>query len=627
MNNFYSNNSLKLLTLLLILLNINLLHGQGSYPVLEDIPENQLDEEVKLLGEFDNRLLYFDIVDNETKLWVSDATPAGTFQIGDAEQSRISLIEISDNTAYFTEKIGSDYHISALTIGSNNLVSLYSTNKNIRNALIWNGSIYYIVDSSTSFSGDDLVKFDPANSTTEILFTSDFGGIRGLGATNTEVMFIASMDEGKMLGKTDGTIANTSTFHMLYPAGSEFSSTAFMQSDGDKMFFAYHPNNNPYNLWVSDGSSTGTMILKEYDSPIFGTPDNPFAFLNGKFYFILREAGAPSGNTFDLHVSDGTVEGTFNLNPFSSGYLKPRQLTAFNDKVYFNRLFGNWSLMATDGTISGTETIIPSFTNISQTIGVSYDNGLYNGSLVVRAKSANTGTELFISDGTLAGTTLLSDAIPGTGSSNPSQFTQVGDLLYFTTSINSEQHLWVYDPDFDPISCLNFALDNLIVSNVMGANLGSIQVQVSGGAEPYSYQLNGGTSTLNPLFEDLPVGSYSLLITDANGCSIETQGNVDTETNILNHSLINSFKVFPNPATSENLSIQMSFADKVEKINLEIFDLLGKRIFQQKNINVIQNDFNHSIPVHNLSSGEYLLFVSNKNKRLVSEKITIMNLD
>jgi len=571
MNKYYTNNSLKLLFLFLFLLNLNLLHSQGSYPVLENIPENQLNDDVELLGELGNRLLYLDIVDNKKKLWVSDATPTGTFQMGDPEQSRISLITITDNAAYFVEKIGNDYHISK---------------------------------------------------------SSDFGGIRGLGATNTEVMFIASMDTGKMLGKTDGTIANTATFHTLYPAGSEFSSTVFMQSDGDKMFFAYHPNNNPYNLWVSDGSSTGTMILKEYGSPIFGTPINPFAFSNGKFYFILREADSPAGNTFDLHVSDGTIEGTFNLNPFSSAYLKPRQLTAFNDKVYFNSLYGNWSLMATDGTVSGTETIIQSFISQSVVIGQCSDNGLYNDSLVIRAKSADAGTELFISDGTTAGTTLLSDVNPGTASSNPSQFTQVGDLLYFTTYINSERHLWVYDPDFNATACLNFTLDTILVSNVIGSNLGSIQVQVSGGAEPYSYQLNGGTTTSNSLFEDLPVGNYTLLITDANGCTIEAQKNVevDLETNILNHSLINSFQIFPNPTVSKDLTIKISFANYIEKIDLEIFDLSGKKIFQQMNINVIGNDLNYTIPVHNFLSGEYFIFISNENKRLISEKITVVNL-
>lgn len=624
MNHYYVKNSLKLLFLCLFLLNTGVIYSQEAYPVLEQITENKLDEESKLLGEFDGRLLYFDVIAGQTKLWVSDATPTGTFQIGVSGQEDISLISMEANASYFVEKIADDYHISVLMAGSDNLVSLYNTDENIRHALLWNGSIYYIRESATFSSRDDLVKFDLETATTEILFSSEFGGIRGLGATDTAVMFIASMNEGKMLGKSDGTATNTSTFHMLYPAGSEFGNSVFMKSDGGKMFFAYHPNNDPYNLWVSDGTSSGTMILKEYDNPSFSAPDNPFAFLNGKFYFILRNANAPSGTTFDLHVSDGTVAGTFNLNPDPSNtdHLHPRQLTVFNDKVYFNSLVYNWGLMATDGTVSGTETIIDAYGYQSGGIGQSYDNGLYNGKLIVQAYSNDYGSELYTSDGTLAGTTLLLDVVPGTESSNPSQFIQVGELLFFVSYMAGERYLWVYEPG---VNCDDFALDSVLVNNVIGTGLGSIEVQVSGGAEPYAYQLNGGTSTANPLFENLAVGNYTILVTDANGCILEGSADIDVETRILNPHLINAFQVFPNPVILEKLTLEVSFTDYIGKINLEIFDLLGRRVFHQSNIDIIGNKLNYTIPMHDFLSGEYLMLISAKNQKLLTEKFTVIH--
>jgi len=301
---FFLNTSL----VFIFFLSTSLLFSQGTYPLFENISDNKLDEDAELLGALGNRLLYFDLDDGERKLWASDATPDGTIKIGVAEQNDISLIAKTEDTWYFQEEIGNTYHISVLNTGSDSLVSLYSSQENIRKGLLWQGSIYFLEDSPTSFAGDDLIKFTLETSTSEILFTSDFGGIRGLGATDNDVMFVASMDEGKMLGKTDGTLMNTATFHMLYPSGGEFGQQVFMESNGEKMFFAYHPSNNPYNLWVSDGTSDGTMILKEYKRSSFGLPTNPFAFLDGRFYFIQREAGAPSGQTFELHVSDGTVQ-------------------------------------------------------------------------------------------------------------------------------------------------------------------------------------------------------------------------------------------------------------------------------------------------------------------------------
>ena len=619
----YKNAFSKLLLLLAFLFQDLLLPAQSTYPVLETITSNQVDDDAQLLGALGNRLLYFDMIDDQTKLWVSDGTAEGTFQIGVAEQTEISLLARADSTWYFEERIGGDYHISALVSGVDTLASLYSTPENIERALYWNESLYYTVDSPTSFAGDDLVKFTPTSSTTEILFTSDFGGIKGIGATSTEVMFIASMDEGKMLGKTDGTLENTATFHMLYDPGSEFGSAVFMQSDGEKMFFAYHPNNNPYYLWVSNGTSEGTIMLQEYYHPFSGTPDGSFAFLDGKFYFILRKAGAPSGTTFDLHVSDGTIEGTFNLNPFSSGYLNPRRLTVFNNKVYFNSLRDNWALRSTDGTTEGTETVIFPYDYQSGGIGEAYDNGLFNNSLILRARGADTGSELYISDGTLEGTTLLSDINPGEGSSYPSQFTQVGNLLFFLADVDDASYLWVYDPDFNTLPCAGFTLDSVAVTNVLAPYLGSIEIIVSGGTGPFSYQLNNGMSTNNPLFENLMAGTYDVLVTDANGCTLETQAVVDIETNVLQPSLVHSFQVFPNPVVSENLNVNLSFVKSMESVSVTIYNIFGQSVLQQDNIPVIGNEWSHQIKTRDFSAGNYFIVIASKTQQLAVDKFTV----
>ena len=48
-------------------------------------------------------------------------------------------------------------------------------------------------------------------------------------------------------------------------------------------------------------------------------------------------------------------------------------------------------------------------------------------------------------------------------------------------------------------------------------NTGSAQITVSGGTEPYSYDIGNGP-TDNPQFNDLEAAAYSVSITDANGC-------------------------------------------------------------------------------------------------------------
>lgn len=533
-------NRISVLFLSLFIIGTLPLFSQGSYQVFG----NQLADDVELFGALDNRLVYSDVIDNGTFVWVSDGTENGTFQLENMGRQLVRLVSKQEGVWYFIERAGSTYHLSVLTENSDSLVSIYSkSGDRIEYATYWNDHIYMAVESVINFSADDLIKLDPVTGATELLFTSDFGGMRGLGSTDANVMFIASMDEGKILGKTDGTVANTSTVKILYPAGSEFGTKVIMESDGDKMFFAYHPNNDPFNLWVSDGTEAGTEILNTYDHPSFGTPDQPFAFLDGKFYFVLREDGAPSGTTFELYVSDGTVNGTFKLNPASSGYLQPRRLTVFNNKIYFASLSGNWRLMSTDGTVAGTETVITSYGYQDGSIGAAYDIGMYNDSLVLRARNTEAGNELFISDGTLEGTSLLSDIVPGTESGDPLQLTQVGDLLFFVSGF-SNKTLWVFDP-------------NLQVSSV-------------------------------------------------------------------DETLVEAFKVFPNPALGALINVNMTVSNKIQSVDIEVYDLSGKQLLVESGLPVNDGLFNYQMSLDRLEEGIHIITISTKNKVIASERIKIL---
>ena len=57
-----------------------------------------------------------------------------------------------------------------------------------------------------------------------------------------------------------------------------------------------------------------------------------------------------------------------------------------------------------------------------------------------------------------------------------------------------------------------------ITNAFCGTNTGSVILNPIGGTAPYSYSLNGGTSQVSNVFSGLAVGSYSLVVTDANQC-------------------------------------------------------------------------------------------------------------
>jgi ELWxxDGT repeat protein len=69
-----------------------------------------------------------------------------------------------------------------------------------------------------------------------------------------------------------------------------------------------------------------------------------------------------------------------------------------------------------------------------------------NGTLYFTATNGTSGIELWKSDGTADGTSLVKDIRAGAAGSNPQQLTAVGDIVYFTADDGpSERKLWRSD--------------------------------------------------------------------------------------------------------------------------------------------------------------------------------------
>jgi ELWxxDGT repeat protein len=116
------------------------------------------------------------------------------------------------------------------------------------------------------------------------------------------------------------------------------------------------------------------------------------------------------------------------------------------DTLFFTALTNGEGreLWKTDGTTEGTSLV--------RDIRVgSSDSSISNitpfgDSIVFVANDGVSGSELWISDGTMDGTMLLVDLQVGTGSSSPASLTIIGDQLYFAASVSaSGRELWRTD--------------------------------------------------------------------------------------------------------------------------------------------------------------------------------------
>jgi ELWxxDGT repeat protein len=252
------------------------------------------------------------------------------------------------------------------------------------------------------------------------------------------VVYFAAFDRqsGRELWKSDGTAAGTVRVKDIYPGapdGLDAQPDRWLAGAGHTVFFVANDGMTGGELWKSDGTEAGTVLVKDIRPGSLGANPSNLVELNGTVYFVANDG--VNGN--ELWKSDGTEAGTVlvkDLRPGPAG-VAPVHLTAFRNNVYFVANDGRTGreLWKSDGTAASTVLVKdinrgPVNSNPGQLFDV-------NGSLYFIAEDALHGRELWKSDGTGASTVLVKDILPGAGSGFPYYaigLTPVGDTLYFT---------------------------------------------------------------------------------------------------------------------------------------------------------------------------------------------------
>ncbi len=214
---------------------------------------------------------------------------------------------------------------------------------------------------------------------------------------------------------------------------------------GSKFIFSANDGVNGQELWITDGSTANTVLLKDVNAgPVNSNPDNFFNF-NNKTYFVATTATEGS----ELWVTDGTAAGTtivkdINVGVANAGFTKIFQTSNI---FYFlaNNNTNGFELWKSDGTTAGTvmvKDINPGFGNCN--IANWTDSGL--GYYYFTATDGTNGGELWRSDGTSANTYMIKDIFSGTASSSASFHTMLNGKLILTADdgINGAE-LWKSD--------------------------------------------------------------------------------------------------------------------------------------------------------------------------------------
>ncbi len=159
--------------------------------------------------------------------------------------------------------------------------------------------------------------------------------------------------------------------------------TSELTGVGNTLFFSDSVEANgalDIELWKSDGTDAGTVIVKDINPNDSSNPSN-LTDIGGRLFFTADDGS----NGRELWKSDGTEAGTFLIEDINSG---------------------------------SASSNVDNLTDV-------------NGTAFFTAEDGSNGTELWKSDGTESGTSLVKDIFAGSGSSNPDNLTNVnGDSVF-----------------------------------------------------------------------------------------------------------------------------------------------------------------------------------------------------
>lgn len=268
-----------------------------------------------------------------------------------------------------------------------------------------------------------------------VLIKSGFGDLPLVfgSAVIGRTLYFAADDgvHGRELWKTDGTPEGTVLVKDIRP-GSGGSGLLRFLAVGDTLYFVADDGRHGFELWKSDGTRGGTRLVEDiYPGPGSGFPDSLVAVDSHTLYFTADDGM----HGREPWKSDGTRSGTRLVEDIRSG-------AASSGVTAFHRLMGRRFLFVADDGLHGVEPWTtdgtPAGTRLVEDIypgamGSAIDSlAVVDGLAYFGADDGEHGSELWKSDGTPGGTRLIEDILPGPAGSTPSFLRPVGnDQVFF----------------------------------------------------------------------------------------------------------------------------------------------------------------------------------------------------
>ena len=218
---------------------------------------------------------------------------------------------------------------------------------------------------------------------------------------------------------------------------ADSSADLFLEFQDKYLFMAFHPSYGN-EIWITDGTASGTSLLKDINENITGSIPVDITFasttLDDELYFLADDGV----NGRQIWKTDGTSNGTVMVSYFSG--LRTDQLTAHNGKIYFIHELQNnlgfrddielWTLDPSSGSFERIK-IFDAFN------GKSYQGSHLGLFFFTFQEEGDPNVRIWRSDGTEAGTFAVSEPLDGTGIGRSTVslalYTELDGFLYVVT--------------------------------------------------------------------------------------------------------------------------------------------------------------------------------------------------
>ncbi|MBS0416284.1 MAG: hypothetical protein JSR66_01120 [Proteobacteria bacterium] len=392
------------------------------------------------------------------ELWITDGTPGGTSRVTDINPgtggSYPDQLTVAANQLFFTATDGQHgrelWHSDGTAGGTHMVADLTA------------GAADTLISDLTS-TGEQV--FFAANSS---LWRSDGTPAGTIALSNSQTPKYLSAFGHRIVYRTGDAFVN-STAELWISDGTVAGTTRLFQSStpdnynrrasapliaGNHFYFMDQTDADGLGIWASDGTSSGTVAVDTVVPPPNSTSDANLlrarlagASGNGVVYFIDTDAQY----MIQLWRTDGTPGGTFELGSVvgvtQSGGATP--VATGQTVAYFTPYSSTigTELSITDGTVAGTRTV--------KDIAQSHINGssspldftlMGNAVLFTATPADNAPAQLWSTDGTSAGTQMLVDVSAGSTTGGISQLVKLGSKALLTaTTPAAGNELWITD--------------------------------------------------------------------------------------------------------------------------------------------------------------------------------------